>query len=71
MQNLFEQNRNYLPGDPELNLIGDRDKLAQWRHKGTGPAFYRLGRKIVYRGADLNAWAEASRVDPNKGERRR
>jgi hypothetical protein len=32
-----------------------------------GPAFYRLGRKIVYRGADLNDWAEASRVDPAKG----
>ncbi len=64
MANLFEQSRNYLLGDPELDLIGDRAKLAQWRHRGTGPAFYRLGRKIIYRGADLNAWAEANRVDP-------
>ena len=54
---LFDQNRNYVLGDEELNLIGDRDKLAQWRHKGMGPAFYRLGRKIIYRGEDLNAWA--------------
>ena len=69
MANLFEQNRNYVLGDLELDLIGDRDKLAQWRHKGMGPAFYRLGRKIIYRGADLNAWAESSRVDPRKGER--
>ena len=44
-------------------MIGDRDKLAQWRHKRIGPPFYKLGRKIVYRGADLNAWAEAQRVD--------
>jgi len=66
MPNLFDTNRNYVLGDPELDLIGDRDKLAQWRHKGTGPAFYRLGRKIVYRGDDLNAWAEASRVDSGK-----
>ncbi|WP_298975076.1 MerR family transcriptional regulator [uncultured Roseobacter sp.] len=66
MANLFEQNRNYVLGDEELNLIGDRDKLAQWRHKGMGPAFYKLGRKIIYRGADLNTWAEASRVDPSK-----
>jgi hypothetical protein len=65
MANLFEQNRNYVLGDEELDLIGDRDKLAQWRHKGMGPAFYKLGRKIVYRGADLNAWAEANRVDPS------
>ncbi|WP_306114478.1 MULTISPECIES: helix-turn-helix domain-containing protein [unclassified Roseovarius] len=64
MATLFEQNRNYLPGDPELNLIGDRAKLAQWRHKGIGPAYYKLGRKIIYRGADLNAWADGNRVDP-------
>ena len=66
MANLFEQNRNYVLGDEELNIIGDRTKLAQWRHKGMGPAFYRLGRKIIYRGADLNAWVDANRVDPSK-----
>lgn len=64
MANLFEQNRNYVLGDPELDILGDRNKLAQWRHKRTGPPFYRLGRKIIYRGSDLNAWAEANRVDP-------
>lgn len=56
-------------GDHELDLIGDRDKLAQWRHMGIGPAYYRIGRKIIYRGADLNAWAEASRVEPSSGRR--
>ena len=66
MANLFEQDRNYVLGDSELDLIGDRAKLAQWRHKGMGPPFYKLGRKIIYRGADLNAWAEANRVDPAK-----
>ena len=67
MANLFEQNRNYVLGDYELNIIGYRDKLAQWRHKGMGPAFYKLGRKIIYRGEDLNAWADAKRVEPAKG----
>jgi len=67
--NLFEQDRNYVLGDAELDLIGDRTKLAQWRHKGMGPPFYKLGRKIIYRGADLNAWAEANRVDPSVAER--
>ena len=38
---LFESDRNYLLGDPELEIIGDREKLAQWRHKMKGPAFYR------------------------------
>lgn len=68
MANLFDNNRNYVLGDEELNLIGNRDKLAQWRHKNTGPAFYRLGRKIIYRGADLNAYAETNRVEPGDVE---
>ena len=66
MSDLFENNRAYVLGDPELEIIGDRDKLAQWRHKNRGPAFYRLGRKIIYRGVDLNAWVAAKRVDPSK-----
>lgn len=65
MQNLFNDTQNYVLGDSELELIGDREKLAQWRHKGVGPAYYRLGRKIIYRGIDLNAWAEANRVETN------
>ncbi|SMD05108.1 helix-turn-helix domain-containing protein [Primorskyibacter flagellatus] len=65
MPKLFDDARSYVLGDIDLELIGDRAKLAQWRHKGVGPAFYRLGRKIIYRGADLNAWAEANRVDPD------
>ena len=64
---LFENNRSYVLGDAELDIIGDREKLAQWRHKRMGPAYYRLGRKMVYRGADLNTWANANRVDPSKG----
>ena len=64
MADIFEQERNYIVGDPELEIIGNKDKLAQWRHKGVGPAFYRLGRKIIYRGEDLNAWANAHRVEP-------
>lgn len=61
---LFDNSRNYVLGDPELDLIGPREKLAQWRHRGVGPAFYKLGKKVIYRGVDLNAWAEAQRVEP-------
>ena len=64
MADIFESNRSYVLGDTELDVIGDREKLAQWRHKNMGPAYYKLGRKVIYRGCDLNDWAEASRVDP-------
>ena len=66
MSNIFEDERHYVLGDPELELLGDREKLAQWRHKKIGPAYYKLGRKIVYRGQDLNDWAESRRVEPVK-----
>ena len=62
--NLFDNSRNYALGDPELDLIGSREKLAQWRHRNVGPAYFKLGKKVIYRGVDLNAWAEAQRVEP-------
>lgn len=62
MTKLFIENRNYVLGDPELDIIGSREKLAQWRHRGIGPPFYKLGRKIIYSGSDLNAWAEGNKV---------
>ena len=65
MNNLFDDTRAYLPDDPEiLALLGSRARQAQLRHHGRAPAFFRLGRKIVYHGADLNAWANARRVSP-------
>lgn len=65
---LFENNRNYTLEDPELEILGVREKLAQWRHKNQGPPYYKLGRKVVYRGVDLNAWAETKRIDPESLE---
>lgn len=64
MSGMFESGRSYVLGDPELDVIGSREKLAQWRHQGKGPAYYKLGRKIVYLGNDLNAWVERQRTDP-------
>ncbi len=68
MTNLFDETRCYLPTDPEiLCLLGSRAKQAQMRYHHRSPVFFRLGRKIVYHGADLNAWANASRIDPKSG----
>ncbi len=33
--------------------------LRYWRHLGTGPASFRLGRRVLYRREDLNAWIDA------------
>jgi predicted DNA-binding transcriptional regulator AlpA len=33
--------------------------LRYWRHLGTGPRSFCLGRRVVYRLADVHAWIEA------------
>lgn len=38
--------------------------LRNWRHLGRGPAYCRLGRRIVYLKEDLDRFLQAGRVDP-------
>ena len=39
----------------------NRQSWAQHRYRGTGPAFFKVGRRIFYRPEDVAAW-EASSV---------
>ena len=32
--------------------------LRYWRHLGTGPHSFRLGRRVLYRREDLHAWID-------------
>lgn len=65
MAEIFENSRTYILGDSELEILGTREKLAQWRHRNFGPPFYKLGRKVVYNGAELNQWLATQRTSPN------
>ncbi len=65
MANIFIDDRVYFVEDPEIGVLGNREKLAQWQHRNTGPAFIRIGRRIGYHCTDLNAYLNAQRVDPN------
>lgn len=61
---LFDETRHYSPSDPEiLSLLGSTDKQAQMRHYKRSPNYFRLGRKIIYHGTDLNLWANAQRIE--------
>ena len=64
MKNIFDDNKLYAPEDQELRIFGPKDKLAQWRYFGRGPAFYKIEKRIRYHGKDLNAYMDAHRVDP-------
>ncbi len=33
--------------------------LRYWRHLGTGPDSFRLGRRVMYRQADVDRWVAA------------
>jgi predicted DNA-binding transcriptional regulator AlpA len=35
--------------------------IQKWRGTGAGPDFYKLGRSVRYRRAEVMAWAEARR----------
>jgi len=41
-----------------------RRTLIRWREQGTGPAFTRLGRRIVYRRDTLESWMRGQEVSP-------
>lgn len=38
------------------------ETLAQWRSRGKGPDYLRMGRHARYRMSDIRAWLDASRV---------
>ncbi|MCF6746660.1 MULTISPECIES: helix-turn-helix transcriptional regulator [Geodermatophilaceae] len=54
---------------PDLLTIGEAAALLRapvatlryWRHLGTGPRSFRLGRRVLYRREDLYAWVDARR----------
>ncbi|MCD2262454.1 helix-turn-helix domain-containing protein [Dietzia aurantiaca] len=37
-------------------------RLAEWRHKGIGPSYVKVGRLIRYRAEDIDAWLDANTV---------
>lgn len=50
----------YLGGLPDSTL-------RYWRHLGTGPRSYRLGRHTFYDVADLDAWVAAEAAKTERG----
>ena len=64
---MFDHDRLYRTDDPAITDIWSAGTLANWRSLGKGPAYARLGKRVWYRGCDLNDWIEAQTVYPNSG----
>jgi len=64
---MTNQNEHANPHDHDLLTIdeaADRLRtpvatLRYWRHLGTGPRSFRLGRRVLYRANDLHEWITA------------
>ena len=63
-QKYFDERSFYKTTDPDLTAILAPQTLRRWRHKGRGPAYVKLGSKILYPGAALNAFLESRLVQP-------
>ena len=61
--------------EPELLTITEAAELLRapvatlryWRHLGTGPRSFRLGRRVVYRSDDLRTWIDTQHDQPATG----
>jgi len=42
--------------------------VRYWRHLGTGPSGFKVGRRVVYRRADVVAWLEEQRRNTGTGQ---
>ena len=61
---MFDAEKLYQTDDPALREIAPVSTMAHWRSQGKGPAFLRLGKRVVYKGAHLNEWLETRVVRP-------
>ena len=61
---MFDSDRLYRVDDPALKVLGTYHALAHWRSNATGPRYVKLGRRVFYRGSDLNEYINQNVIEP-------
>lgn len=61
MQTYTDLSDLLFPEDLEASRIASRSTQAKWRLSGFGPAYLKLGSRVAYRRADVEAWLESRR----------
>ena len=61
---MFDEAKLYPASDLALTAIAPYSTMAHWRCEGRGPAYIKVGPRVMYSGADLNRWLEKQRVEP-------
>ena len=63
---MFCDDRLYFTDDPALLALAPYSTLAHWRSEGRGPAYVKIGARVAYSGADLNAWLASRTIQPKE-----
>ena len=63
---MFDPNVLYRTDDPKIRALASYSTMAHMRCEGRGPAFLKIGGRVLYRGRDLNAWLEQITVRPTQ-----
>ena len=63
-QHMFGDDKFYFTDHTALLALAPYSTMAHWRSEGRGPAYVKIGSRVAYRGADLNAWLKSRRVEP-------
>ena len=61
---MFDESKLYPAKDPALEAIAPYMTMAHWRCEGRGPAYIKVGPRVMYSGRDLNRWLDEHRVEP-------
>ena len=59
---MFDDDTLYRAKDPALLKLAPYSTLAHWRCENKGPAYFKIGRHIIYSGRALNAWLASQHV---------
>ena len=47
---------------------GNPNTLRYWRHNGEGPVSFKVGRRVLYRKVDVDAWLQAQYEATARGQ---
>lgn len=62
------EDNGWLNEEQAAQMLGViQGRLAKWRFMGKGPVWHKLGGSVRYKQADLQAYINASRVEPKEG----
>ena len=61
----FDPDSFYRPTDPKLAALAKPQTLRVWRCQNRGPAYLKLGSRVIYSGAALNEWLATRLVEPS------